>query len=127
GRGQGGAAAGEGVEHQVILRGAGPDDPAEDLLGHLAAVPSGAFLEGPADAGDVPGVGGGLEAFGDVLGAEDPGVVGEPPFRVGSAVVVDQLTGRGDPDGLVVEGEPAGVLDEVEQVGVAAGELPGAV
>ena len=69
----------------------------------------------------------GGEAVGDVLRAEDPGVVGEPALGVGPRVGVDQLPRRGDADRLVVEGEPLGVLHEVEQVGVAAAELLRAV
>src|SRR5947209_4780766 len=45
GDGQGRAAAGERVEHEVSGAGAGPDDPAEELFGHLAAVPAGPLLE----------------------------------------------------------------------------------
>ena len=103
GDGQRCAAAGEGVEHEVAGVRASADDAAQDLLGHLAAVPACAFLEGAADAGDAPGVAVGLEAVGHVLRAENPGVVGQATLGVGPLVGIDQLAGGGDADGLVVE------------------------
>ena len=48
--------AGERIENGVPFIRAELDDAAEELFGHLAAVPAGAFLEGAADAGEVPGV-----------------------------------------------------------------------
>src|SRR5271165_1245109 len=53
---QGCPASGEGVEHEVTGVRAGFDDPAEELLGHLAAMPAGSLLECPADPRDIPGV-----------------------------------------------------------------------
>ncbi len=124
---EGGAAAAEGFEDGVAGVGGGFDDAAEELFGHLAAVEAGAFFEGAADAGEVPDVFFGGEAVGGVLGAEDPGVIGKAAFGVGAGVGVDELAGGGDADGVVVEGEVFGVFDEVEEVGVAAGEFEFAV
>ena len=100
---QGRATAGERVEHDLAGIRTGPDDPAQDLFGHLAAVPAGAFLECPANAGDVPRVAVRGEAIGDVLGAQDPGVVGEPAFGIGAGVEVHQLPRRRNANCLVVE------------------------
>ena len=54
--------------------------------GHLAAVEAGAFAEGSADAGVVQIVFVGVEGIGDVLRAEDLGVVGEAVVGVGAVV-----------------------------------------
>ena len=38
--------------HQLVGMGAGFDDPTEELLGHLAAMPAGTLLERAADTGE---------------------------------------------------------------------------
>ena len=116
-------APGEGVENDVALVRAGADDPAEELLGHLTAVPARAFVERAADAGNAPGIPVGGETVGDVAGTQDPGVVGESALGIGAGVGVNELAGRGDADRVGIEGVRRGVLHEVKQVGVASGEL----
>src|SRR5262245_9208881 len=56
GDGEGGGAAAEGIEDDVVLVGANANDPAQELLGHLAAVKTGSLLERAGDSGVVPGV-----------------------------------------------------------------------
>ena len=97
------------------------DDPAQQLLGHLAAVPAGRSLNVPQTRGKYQVSSSGCEALGQVLRPEDPGVVGQPAGGIRPAVAVDQLPGRGHADGVGVERELLRVLDEVEQVGVASG------
>jgi hypothetical protein len=58
---------------------------------------------------------------------KDPGVVRQPAFRPSPSVEVNQLPRRGNTDLSVVESKTFGVLHEVRQVGVIAGEFPGAV
>ena len=55
GDGQRGAAAGKGIEHGFARLGARENNAAQQLLRHLAAVPTLAFLERAVDAGEVPG------------------------------------------------------------------------
>ena len=64
------AAAGEGVEHDVAGVRAAADDPAQELLGHLAAVPAGTLFERAADTRKVPGIALGGEPVRHVLRAQ---------------------------------------------------------
>ena len=84
---QGRAAPGKRVQHQVPFVAARLDDPAQEPLGHLAAVPAGPLGERPADPGEVPGVFVRAEAFGQVLGAENPGGAGGWGWGPGAARV----------------------------------------
>ena len=127
GDGERGAAAAEWIQHRVAFVARRPNDPAEQLLGHLAAVPAGTFLECAADAGEVPRVGVGAKALGQVLWAEDPGVVREPAGRAGPLVAVDEFAGARHPDRVGVEREVCGILHEVKDVGMRAAELLPAV
>src|SRR5208337_940432 len=90
-------------------------------------MPAGALFEGAANPGNIPGVAFRGETSLDVLGTEDPGVVGKTAIGVGPRIEVDQLPRGGDADVLIVKGKTFGVLHEVIQVGMTAAEFPGAV
>src|SRR5438105_15472536 len=69
----------------------------------------------------------GGKTFRRVLRAEDPRVIGQAPLRVRARVCVDELACRRHANAIAIECEILGVFDEVEQVCVAATELPFAV
>ena len=85
------------------------------------------FLEGSRHSGEVPGVIRGLEPLRQILGPQDPGVVGKPSHGIGTRVSIHQLPGRRDPDCLGVETEFLGILDEVKQMRMRPAELEFAV
>jgi len=89
GDGECSATAGERVEDDFTGIRASADDSAQDLLGHLAAVPASALFERTTDARDVPAVAFGSKAVRDILWAEDPGVIQYPSLRIGTRVKVD--------------------------------------
>ena len=84
------AAAAERIEHNLVRHWRRADDPPQKLLRHLAAVKALALLERAAHPQKEPGVVVRRETVGDVLRAEDPGVVGQTALGVRPLVAVDQ-------------------------------------
>ena len=113
----------------VRSRSRDANDAAQKLLRHLAAVPAGPLLKGPAHAGKIPRVFVRLKPLGQILRAKDPGVVGEPAGGIRPRVGIDQLPRRGDSHRRVggVEGEFLRVLHHLKQVRVRAIELRRAI
>src|SRR5579859_1141737 len=115
------------VEHDFAWVTACADNAAQQLLGHLTAVPARALLERTADPTEVPGVLVRLPPLRQVLRPQDPRIVRQPAARHGPRVGIHHLPRRRDPDRVAVERELLGVLDKVEQMRVAAAELLRAV
>ena len=83
--------AGEGIDHDIVFRGTGANDAAQQLFGHLATVESGPLFERSSDAREMPSVLVGFETIDQLLRTEDPSIVRHSTNRVGAGIVVDQL------------------------------------
>src|SRR5262249_47293444 len=134
GHGQGRPAPREGIEHQLARIARDANDPLQDRFGHLTGMGGliavgrlASLLEGAADAGDIPGVHGRLEVGGVFLRPQYPRVVGKLAEWVGAAIGIRSLPSGWDADRISVEGEALRIGYVVEDVCMAAVELPCAV
>ena len=107
------------IDNKITRVAGNTNDPSQELLGHLATMKSLTFLERSRNTREKPCIVRWCETGRwCILRTQNPSVVRQSPFRTGSAVGINKLSGGCNANRwvLTIESEVVWIFDEVKQM-----------